>query len=260
MPIMYHSVLSHYWSAMVLRYRSKCGAKCKLLMHTCSNIGHSLSISTYWCAAVCDHWERVTSFSMSRCAMSFVHGFLFSTTLIAPAGCRFMWHGWALREASGGVCRVRKWNFTVQSSASSQRINPTELLICLMTLTPCLPIEIDEFENIHQCLPETGQHDETRSLQTRFLNGVQSFMKVVTELGNPFMSTDTELISLEYTWCHGGWSSRVTVSDSWSWSGPSCGISKEPTRQGDCSRIRHDNKKQCLHACNRPDPHKREAK
>jgi len=57
---------------------------------------------------------------------------------------------------------------------------------------------IEEFERVHKQLElSTGHHEEARSLQSRFLQDVQSFMKVVIAMGNPFLSTCQDLIALD---------------------------------------------------------------
>ena len=57
---------------------------------------------------------------------------------------------------------------------------------------------IEEFERVHK-VPElsTGHHEEARSLQSMFLKDVQSFMKVVNAMGNPFLCICQDLIALD---------------------------------------------------------------
>ena len=57
---------------------------------------------------------------------------------------------------------------------------------------------VEEFEGVKKLpLESTGHHEEAHSLQCRFLNDVQSFTKVVSGMGNPFLATGHELITLD---------------------------------------------------------------
>ena len=56
---------------------------------------------------------------------------------------------------------------------------------------------VGEFEAIHDLLPySTGHHEEGRSLQATFRKDISSFVKVVGQLGNPFVATSLELVAL----------------------------------------------------------------
>ena len=43
----------------------------------------------------------------------------------------------------------------------------------------------------------TGHHEEGCSLQATFRNDISSFVKVVGQLGNPFVATSLELVALD---------------------------------------------------------------
>lgn len=115
-----------------------------------------------------------------------------------------------------------KGNFTVQKSArkfsliakdqSHEQMNKvlqgcggasdlydnTEALALYMLAGPECVRMIEEFENV-QKLTEgpTGHHETAPGLQSRFLNDVKSFTKVVSELGNPFLATNQEFEALD---------------------------------------------------------------
>ena len=57
---------------------------------------------------------------------------------------------------------------------------------------------VDEFEAIHNLPPSsTGYHEEGCSLQATFREDISSFVKVVGQLGNPFVATSLELVALD---------------------------------------------------------------
>ena len=57
---------------------------------------------------------------------------------------------------------------------------------------------IEEFERVNKLpLESTGHHEVAHSLQCKFQNYVQSFTKVVNGMGNPFLATGHELITLD---------------------------------------------------------------
>ena len=57
---------------------------------------------------------------------------------------------------------------------------------------------IEEFERVDKLpLESTGHHEVAHSLQCKFLNDIQSFTKVVNGMGNPFLATGHELITLD---------------------------------------------------------------
>ena len=56
---------------------------------------------------------------------------------------------------------------------------------------------VEEFEAIHDPPPySTGHHEEGRSLPVTFRKYISSFVKVVGQLGNPFVATSLELVAL----------------------------------------------------------------
>ena len=57
---------------------------------------------------------------------------------------------------------------------------------------------VEEFEAIHDPPPySTGHHEEGRSLQATFRKDISSFVKVVGQLGNPFVAISLELVALD---------------------------------------------------------------
>ena len=57
---------------------------------------------------------------------------------------------------------------------------------------------VQEFEAIHDPPPSsTGHHEEGRSLQATSRKDISSFVKVVGQLGNPFVATSLELVALD---------------------------------------------------------------
>ena len=57
---------------------------------------------------------------------------------------------------------------------------------------------VGEFEAIQDLPPySTGHHEEGRSLQATFRKDISSFVKVVGQLGNPFVATSLELVALD---------------------------------------------------------------
>ena len=57
---------------------------------------------------------------------------------------------------------------------------------------------VEEFEAIHDPPPSsTGHHDEGRSLRVTFRKDISSFVKVVGQVGNPFVATSLELGALD---------------------------------------------------------------
>ena len=57
---------------------------------------------------------------------------------------------------------------------------------------------IEEFERVNKLpLESSGHREVAHSLQCKFLNDVQSFTKVVNGMGNPFLTTGHELITLD---------------------------------------------------------------
>ena len=64
--------------------------------------------------------------------------------------------------------------------------------ICYITQT------VDRSLNIRWPPPSsTGHHKEGRSLQATFRKDISSFVKVVVQLGNPFVATRLELVALD---------------------------------------------------------------
>ena len=57
---------------------------------------------------------------------------------------------------------------------------------------------VEEFEANHDPPPSsTGDHDEGRSLRVTFRKDISSFVKVVGQVGNPFVATSLELGALD---------------------------------------------------------------
>ena len=57
---------------------------------------------------------------------------------------------------------------------------------------------VEEFEAIHDPpLYSTGHHEEGRSLQATSRKDISSFVKLVGQLGNPFVATSLELVALD---------------------------------------------------------------
>ena len=84
------------------------------------------------------------------------------------------------------------------SGGASDLYDDTDAIALYMLAGPdCVRI-LDEFENIHK-LPNgtTNHHEQAHHLQLTFLKDIKSFMKVVTEMGNPFLATGHELVALD---------------------------------------------------------------
>ena len=57
---------------------------------------------------------------------------------------------------------------------------------------------VGQFEAINDLPPSsTGHHEEGRSLQAMFRKDISYFVKVVGQLGNPFVATSQELVALD---------------------------------------------------------------
>ena len=57
---------------------------------------------------------------------------------------------------------------------------------------------VEEFEAIHDPPPSsTGHHEDGRGLQATFRKDISSFVKVVGQLGNPFVATSLGLVALD---------------------------------------------------------------
>lgn len=70
------------------------------------------------------------------------------------------------------------------------------LLLFMLTAPDCARI-VKEFEATNTTNDESAHHEEAHSLQLKFKKDVQSFVKVVEQLGNPFRATSQELVSLD---------------------------------------------------------------
>ena len=84
------------------------------------------------------------------------------------------------------------------NGGASDLYDDTDAIALYMLAGPdCVRI-IEEFERVHMSMElSAGHHEKARSLQSTFLKDVQSFMKVVNEMGNPFLSTCQGLIALD---------------------------------------------------------------
>ena len=72
---------------------------------------------------------------------------------------------------------------------ASDLYDNTDTIALYILAGPDCVRNIEEFERVHkQQELSAGHHEEARSLQSRFLKDVQSFMKVVIAVGNPFLS------------------------------------------------------------------------
>ena len=81
---------------------------------------------------------------------------------------------------------------------ASDLYDDTDAIALYMLAGPECVRMIDEFEMVNKVpLESTGHHEEAHSLQCKFLNDVQSFTKVVNGMGNPFLATGHELVTLD---------------------------------------------------------------
>ena len=71
---------------------------------------------------------------------------------------------------------------------------------------------VEEFEAIHDQPPSSaGHHEEGRSLQATFRKDISYFVKVVGQLGNPFIAPSLELVrSTRYSECYGRFCCGIT--------------------------------------------------
>ena len=73
-----------------------------------------------------------------------------------------------------------------------------EALMLFMLAWPDCARMVEEFEAINDPPPSsTGHHDERRSLRVTFRKDISSFVKVVGQVGNPFVATSLELVALD---------------------------------------------------------------
>ena len=73
-----------------------------------------------------------------------------------------------------------------------------EALMLFMLAGPDCARMVEEFEAIHDLPPSsTDHHEEGRSLQVTFRKDTSSFVKVIEQLGNPFVATGLELVALD---------------------------------------------------------------
>ena len=76
-------------------------------------------------------------------------------------------------------------------------VDQARLFLYMLAGPDCVRM-IEEFERVNKLpLESTGHHEEAHSLHCRFLNDVQSFTEVVNGMGNPFLATGHELITLD---------------------------------------------------------------
>ena len=75
--------------------------------------------------------------------------------------------------------------------------NHDTLMLFMLSGPDCAQM-VKEFDAIHDPPPSsTGHHEEGRSLQATFRKDISSFVKVVGQLGNPFVATSLELVALD---------------------------------------------------------------
>ena len=84
------------------------------------------------------------------------------------------------------------------NGGASDLYDVTEAIVLYMLADPDCVRMIEEFESVNKLpMESTGHNEEAHSLQCRFLNDVHSFVKVVNGMGNPFLATGHELITLD---------------------------------------------------------------
>ena len=84
------------------------------------------------------------------------------------------------------------------NGGASDLYDDTDAIALYMLAGPDCVRMIEELERVNKLpLESTGHHEETHSLQCKFLNDVQSFTKVVNGMGNPFLATGHELVTLD---------------------------------------------------------------
>ena len=78
------------------------------------------------------------------------------------------------------------------------------LMLFLLAGPDCARM-VEEFEAIHDPPPSSADHhEEGRSLQATFRKDISYFVKVLGQLGNPFIATSLELVrSTRYSECYG---------------------------------------------------------
>ena len=75
--------------------------------------------------------------------------------------------------------------------------NHEALMLFLLAGPDCAQM-VEEFEATHDPpSSSTGHHEQGRSLQATFRKDISSFVKVVWQLGNPFVATSLELVALD---------------------------------------------------------------
>ena len=85
-----------------------------------------------------------------------------------------------------------------ENGGASDLYDDTDAISLYMLAGPDCVRMIEEFERVNRLpLESTGHHEVAHSLQCQFLNYVQSFTKVVNGMGNPFLATGHELITLD---------------------------------------------------------------
>ena len=84
------------------------------------------------------------------------------------------------------------------NGGASDLYDDSDAITLYMLAGPDCARMIEEFERVHdRTILSTGHHEEAHSLQSKFLKDVQSFMKVLNVMGNPFLTTGNELIALD---------------------------------------------------------------
>ena len=74
---------------------------------------------------------------------------------------------------------------------------PDALTLFMLAGSDCTRI-VEEFEQISDPhSTSTAHHEEGHSLQVKFRKDVLSFIKEVEQLGNPFLTTNQELVALD---------------------------------------------------------------
>ena len=85
-----------------------------------------------------------------------------------------------------------------ENGGASDLYDDTNAIPLYMLAGPDCVRMIEEFERVNELpLQSTGHHEEAHSLPCRFLNNVQSFTDLGNGMGNPFLVTGHELITLD---------------------------------------------------------------
>ena len=88
-------------------------------------------------------------------------------------------------------------NKSLQTHGGAVGLKPEALTLFMLAGPDCTRV-IKEFEAVNDPpLSSTAHHEEGHSFQLKFQKDVLSFIKVVEQLGNPFLATSQELIVLD---------------------------------------------------------------